>query len=156
MSAQDDQSEQPVRETQLRDFARARFYNYTIHQLVPRYIELRDAERRSLPPDTQNALAASLRACTATASAYAALGQVPDPNAILAALLKHMLEQSRQGKSSTTYLPKHQEHIEALLNDITKGTIALASDLDTRELDSQRVLLIEDIRTMEFLSNLMD
>jgi len=156
MTEQADHQPDSITATQVRDFARARFYNYTLRQLVPRYIELREAERRDLPRDTQNTLATNLRECIADASAYAAIGQIPDSNSVLSKLLQHILEQSNQGKSSTPYLPKHSEHVEALLNDINRGIIALTSELDARELDRYRELLLQDIRTFEFLSNLMD
>jgi hypothetical protein len=155
MTEQGDHLQESITAIQLRDFARARFYNYTMRQLVPRYIDLREAEGRSLPRDTQNTLAASLRECTADASAYAALGQIRDSTSVLSKLLQHILEQSNQGKSSTTYLPKHQGHVEALLNDVNNGVIVLP-ELDARELDRYRELLMQDIRALEFLSNLMD
>src|SRR4051794_26371536 len=156
MTEQGDPLQETITPTQLRDFARARFYNYTVLQLVPHYIELREAESHSLPRDTQKTLAASLRERIMNASMYAAIGQIADPNSVLSALLQHLLEQSNQGESSATYLPKHKVHVEALLNDIHKGTIALASEPDARELDRHRERLIQDIRMMEYLSNLMD
>src|SRR4051812_48161464 len=156
MTEQGDPRQETTTATPLRDFARARFYNYTVLQLVPHYIELREAESRNLPRDTQNTLAASLRERTMNASVYAAIGQIADPNSVLSRLLLHMLEQSDQGESSATYLPKHKEHVEALLKDINQGTIALASKLDARKLDRHRQRLMQDIRAMEFLSNLMD
>jgi len=156
MTEQGDPLQETTTATQLRDFARARFYNYTVLQLVPHYIELRQAESRRLPRDTQNALAASLHGRIMNASMYAAIGQIADPNSVLSALLQHLLEQSNQGESSATYLPKGKVHVEALLNDINQGTIALASELDAREVDRQRERLLQDIRTMEYLSNLMD
>src|SRR5215212_9441578 len=64
MTEQGDPLQETTTATQLRDFARARFYNYTVLQLVPHYIELREAESRRLPRDTQNSLATSLHACT--------------------------------------------------------------------------------------------
>src|SRR3954447_4890616 len=138
MTGQGDPLQESITATQLRDFARARFYNYTVLQLVPHYIELREAESRNLPRDTQNTLAASLRERIMNASMYAAIGQIADPNSVLSTLLQHILEQSNQGESSATYLPKHKVHVEALLNDINKGTIALASELDAHELDRHR------------------
>ena len=90
------------------------------------------------------------------ASVYAAIGQIADPNSVLSRLLLHILEQSNQGESSATYLPKHKVHVEALLKDIDKGTIALTSKLDARKLARHRERLLQDIRAMEFLSNLMD
>ncbi len=54
------------------------------------------------------------------------------------------------------YLPKHKAHVEALLKDIDKGTIALTSRIDARKLNRHRERLMQDIRAMEFLSNLMD
>ena len=156
MTEQGDPLQETTAATQLRDFARARFYNYTVLQLVPHYIQLSEAVNRSLPHDTQKTLAASLRECTMNASMYAAIGQIAEPNPVLSKLLQHILEQSNQGQSSATYLPKHKAHVEALLNDINRGAIALTSDLDARELDRRRKLLMQDIRMMEFLSNLMD
>src|SRR3954454_12168514 len=156
MTEHGDPPQETITATQLRDFARARFYNYTVLQLVPHYIELSEAKRRRLPRDTQDTMATNLRECTMNASVYAAIGQIADPNAVLSQLLQHILEQSNQGQSSATYLPKHKARVEALLNDINKGTIALASDLDARELERRRELLMQDIRAMEFLSNLMD
>jgi hypothetical protein len=156
MTEQGDPLQETTTATPLRDFARARFYNYTVLQLVPHYIELRKAESRSLPRDTQNSLATSLHECIMNASMYAAIGQIADPNSVLSALLQHLLEQSNQGESSATYLPKHKVDVEALLNDIHRGTIALASALDARELDRQQERLMQDLRMMEYLSNLMD
>ncbi len=48
-------------EGQLRDFARARFYNYTLRQLAPAYVELRDAREKNLSAEAQTARAARLR-----------------------------------------------------------------------------------------------
>src|SRR5215213_5310414 len=100
MTEQGDPRQETTTATPLRDFARARFYNYTVLQLVPHYIELSEAEGRSLPRDTQNTLAASLRECTLNASIYAAIGHIVDPNSVLSQLLQHILEQSNQGQSS--------------------------------------------------------
>ena len=146
MTAQGDPRQETTAATPLRDFARARFYNYTVLQLVPHYIELRKAKSRRLPRDTQNSLATGLHERIVNASMYAAIGQIADPNSVLSALLQHLLEQSNQGESSATYLPKEKVHVEALLNDIHQGTIALASELDAHELDRHRERLMQDIR----------
>ena len=103
MTGQGDPLQESITATQLRDFARARFYNYTVLQLVPHYIELREAESRNLPRDTQNTLATSLRERIVNASVYAAIGQITDPNSVLSRLLLHILEQSNQGESSRRY-----------------------------------------------------
>ena len=106
MTEQGDPLQETTTPTPLRDFARARFYNYTVLQLVPHYIELRKARSRRLSRDTQNTLAASLHERIMNASMYAAIGQIADPNSVLSALLQHLLEQSNQGESSATYLPQ--------------------------------------------------
>lgn len=145
-----------ISEVQLLDFARSRFYNYTLRQLVPSYIALRDAPSRELPEDTQEQLAAALRERLTDVCAYAALGQIPDPNAVVTKLLQHMLEQASQGRSSTPYLPKHQEHVEALLQDVAKGDIAFTTAVTPSALQRYREMLIEDMRTLDFFGSLMD
>src|SRR5215218_10057394 len=103
-----------IAETHLVDFARARFYNYTLRQIVPTYIEYREARAASQPQDAQDKLAAGLRERLLDARAYAALGQVPEPDAVVSKLLEYVLEQAGRGRSSVAYLPKHKAHVEAL------------------------------------------
>ena len=145
-----------IAETHLVDFARARFYNFTLRQVVPNYIQHREAQAADLSNDAQETLAASLRARLADARAYAALGQIPEPDAVVSKLLEHVLEQASRGRSSVGYLPKHKQHVEALLAEIESGAVSVSAKVEAAELERYRSLLQEDMRTLEYFGRLMD